>query len=120
MKIKISSDRKIFEIQEEFNTAFPYLKLEFFKKTHNSKESSPKRWMKPSSKTLSEYKKITDNIDIEPHMTVAFIEDEFKKKYGLGVQVFRKSGKVWLETTFTDGWTLEEQNSQGETLSKRN
>jgi hypothetical protein len=33
------------------------------------------------------------------------------------VQVFRKSGKVWLETTVTDGWTLEEQNLQGEALS---
>ena len=30
MKIKISDDRKIFEIQEEFNRIFPYLKIEFF------------------------------------------------------------------------------------------
>ena len=120
MKIKISSDRKIFEIQEEFNTAFPYLKLEFFKKTHNSGENSPKKWMELSSKSLSEFKSVQDGaLEIEPNMTVAFIEQEFKDKYGLGVQVFRKSGKVWLETTFTDGWTLEEQNNQGEALSKR-
>jgi hypothetical protein len=33
-------------------------------------------------------------------------------------QVYRKSGKIWLETTVTDSWTLEEQNKQGESLSK--
>jgi hypothetical protein len=34
------------------------------------------------------------------------------------VQVFRQSGRVWLETTRTDDWTLAEQNKQGEELSK--
>jgi hypothetical protein len=34
------------------------------------------------------------------------------------VQVLRKSGKAWLEATITDGWTLEEQNIQGEDLSE--
>jgi hypothetical protein len=26
------------------------------------------------------------------------------------VQVFRKSGKLWIQTTATDQWTLGEQN----------
>jgi hypothetical protein len=51
-------------------------------------------------------------------MTVSNLEQKFRDVYGLSVQVFRRSGKAWLETTFTDGWTLEEQNSQGEDLSK--
>ena len=42
----------------------------------------------------------------------------FGEVYGLGVQVFRKSGNVWLETTVTDSWTLKEQNDQGESLSE--
>lgn len=36
MKIAINDNRKIFAIQEEFNTAFPYLKLEFYSKPHKS------------------------------------------------------------------------------------
>jgi hypothetical protein len=36
----------------------------------------------------------------------------------LSVQVFRKSGKSWLETTFTDGWTLKKQNQEGIDLSQ--
>lgn len=51
---------------------------------------------------------------ITPDMTVTDLEQSFNTIYGLGVQVFRKSGKIWLETTVTDGWTLEEQNRQGE------
>ena len=57
-------------------------------------------------------------ITITPNMTVVDLEQRFNDVYGLGVEVFRKSGKVWLETTVTDGWTLEEQNLQGEALSK--
>ena len=51
-------------------------------------------------------------------MTVVDLEQSFSDVFGLGVQIFRKSGKVWLETTVTDGWTLDEQNRQGEALSK--
>ena len=51
-------------------------------------------------------------------MTVNELEQRFSDVYGLGVQVFRKSGNVWLETTVTDGWTLEQQNKQGESLDK--
>jgi hypothetical protein len=36
---------------------------------------------------------------------------------GLYVQVFRKSGKVWLETTATDNWSLYKQNEEGQELS---
>ena len=50
-------------------------------------------------------------------MTVTELERQFRELYGLHVLVFRKSGKVWLETTVTDGWTLAEQNNQGEALS---
>ena len=51
-------------------------------------------------------------------MTVIDLEKKFREVFGLGIQVFRKSGKAWLETTLTDNWTLEEQNRQGEALSK--
>lgn len=120
MKITINDHRKIFAIQEEFNTVFPYLKLEFFSKPHKPGGESPKILVKHNSRTLSECRTIhnTGEITITSKMTVMDLEQRFSDVYGLSVQVFRKSGKVWLETTVTDGWTLEEQNSQGESLSK--
>lgn len=120
MKITINDNRKIFAIQEEFSKLFPYLKLEVFSKPHTLGGGSSKKLIKHNSKTLGECRTIHNKgkITITPNMTVADLEQNFGDIYGLGVQVFRKSGKVWLETTVTDGWTLNEQNSQGESLSK--
>jgi hypothetical protein len=120
MKIAINDHRKIFAIQEEFNTIFPYLKLEFFSKPHALGGASPKKLVKHNSATLGECRTIHQKGDltIVPDMTVVDLEQNFGNVYGLGVQVFRKSGKSWLETTVTDNWTLAEQNRQGEELSK--
>lgn len=119
MKISINDHRKIHAIQEDFNKLFPYLKIEFFAKPHASGGQSSKKYMKSSSKTLGECRTIHNkgSISISPEMTVDELERRFMDVYGLSVQVFRKSGKVWLETSVTDGWTLAKQNAQGEELS---
>ncbi len=119
MKIAINDHRKIFAIQEEFNQIFPFLKLEFFSKPHKPGGASPKKLVKHTSATLAECRTEHNkgDITIVPEMTVCDLEQNFGDVYGLGVQIFRKSGKSWLETTVTDNWTLAEQNKQGEELS---
>lgn len=120
MKIKINDHRRVFEIQKDFTKQFPYLKIEFFSKTHAIHEASSKKLIEPNSKTLGECRTRHNDgaIDITPQMKVSDLEQAFMNVYGLSIQVFRKSGKVWLETTVTDNWSLEEQNQQGEDLSK--
>ncbi len=120
MKIIINDHRKIFAIQEEFNTFFPYLKLEFLSKPHKPKGASAKKLVKSNNSTLGECRTIhrKGEIIISPEMTTIDLEENFYNDYGLGVLIFRKSGKVWLETTVTNGWTLKEQNVQGEDLCK--
>ena len=119
MKITINDQRKIYAIQEEFNEQFPYLKIEFFSKPHKPGGATSAKLIKTNTKTLGDCRTIHNNgtVTITPGMTVADLEQRFSDVYGLGIQVFRKSGKVWLETTLTDSWSLEEQNRQGETLS---
>jgi hypothetical protein len=119
MKITINDKRKIHAIQKEFTEQFPYLKIEFFAKPHKVGGGSSKKSLCLGSKTLGECRTVhkAGTITIIPQMTVADLEQNFGDVYGLSVQVFRKSGKIWLETTVTDGWTLEEQNKQGEALS---
>jgi hypothetical protein len=51
-------------------------------------------------------------------MTVADLEFRLEKEYGLHIQVFRKSGNIWLETTATDNWTLDRQNQEGKILEE--
>lgn len=120
MKITINDNRKIADIQDEFNKNFPYLKLAFFSQTHEPKAGTSKALMQHVNKTLGECRTKHNNgtIEIVPGMSVTQLEQHFSNIFGLGVQVFRQSGRVWLETTITDSWTLEEQNKQGEALSK--
>jgi hypothetical protein len=118
MKITVNEGRKIFAIQEEFNTKYPYLRLELI--TKNGKAGSGLSRMVRQSATLEECRTVYSKktITIVPSMTVADLDRNFREVFGLGVIVKRKSGKVWLEITVSDGWTLEEQNRQGESLSK--
>lgn len=121
MKININDKRKISAVQQEFNEAFPYLRIEFFSVAPKSGNGiSKKHLIVPDQKTVGECRRInkSSSIIITPRMKVNQLEKIFFEEYGLSVQVFRQSGRVWLETTMTDDWTLAEQNRQGEELSR--
>lgn len=120
MNVLINDHRKIFTIQEEFNTAFPYLKIEFFSQPYLKGGEPAQKIIRTNNKTLGECRTIhkKGEITINNLTTVEDLEHSFCDIYGLEVQVFRKSGKAWLETTITNSWTLNEQNTQGEALSK--
>ncbi len=120
MKLHIDDTRSIKEIQGEFEKAFPYLKIEFFKKPHEIGEASPITDMLPTETTLGEWRTIHTEGDLifSKESTVQEVESGFQEKFGISAQVFRKSGAVWLETSATDAWTLDEQSSQGEFMEK--
>ncbi len=118
MILHIESKRTISEIKEEFNATFPFLKLEFFTKPHDVNDASLIREM---IKTDPEIEELNNNIkpaviEFTPYTTVAALETFFRE-HGLNVQVFRKSGTVWLETTITDNLTLQSQNALGKEKS---
>jgi len=120
MKIIINDQQSIARIRNSFNKLFPFLKLEFFSKRHKSGEPSPLKFLIRSDVTIGECRTIhtSGEITITPAMRVNDLEQLLWNEYGLGVQVFRKSGMSWLETVLTDTWTLAEQNAEGEALSK--
>lgn len=120
MKIIIDDQQTIANIRDSFNKRFPFLKLEFFSKRHNSGHPSSMKFLINPNATIKECRTIhhSGEITITPDMKVNELEQLFWNKYGLGVQVFRKSGASWLETILTDIWTLAEQNAEGESLSK--
>ncbi|MDZ4757558.1 MAG: hypothetical protein SGJ10_05395 [Bacteroidota bacterium] len=119
MKITINDSQKIFEIIEKFSQLFPYLKVDFFSNPSHSNNTSKRNLVIYTNKTLGECRTVQKkgSILITPYMTVRELEAEFNDIFGLSMQVYRKSGKIWLETTVTDSWTLEEQNKQGQALS---
>lgn len=120
MIININDSKKLRTVKEEFNLLFPYLKIEFFKRPNGYPEGSVKLLVTDDRKTVGECRNLKTSglLDITPEMTVSELEENFKTNYGLYVQVFRRSGTVWLETTVTDKWTLAEQNKQGESVTR--
>jgi uncharacterized pyridoxal phosphate-containing UPF0001 family protein len=114
MEIVIDSSKKISVIQKEFEKRFPYLKIDFYKQGHAKGEGSRKENTWNTELTIKEVQKKDESgiINIHGLMTVAELESAFFENYGLSAQVFRKSGKVWLQTTATDNWTLAEQNQK--------
>lgn len=118
MKIIVENNIKISDLQKQFNSAFPYLKIQLFKKPHQTSQGSPKSELINETVLLSQLNHSNGAVEIDGDMTVQELEKMFKTLFNLNVQVFRKSGKSWLETTITDSWTLNKQNMVGEELSK--
>lgn len=121
MAIIIEDNNNIYGIQEKFSLLFPFLKLEFYKKSSQQNTNTAKQLIINTNKTLAECRTIfkSGDITITPEMTVSELEKSFTDIYGLYTQVFRKSGNIWLVTTITDNWTLNEQNQQGEIITKQ-
>ena len=119
MQLNISPTLKISEIQNQFNRMFPFLKIEFFKNRNLSASKFPAGQLIPPNRTIGEGQRaISDGtLEIDDNMKVQDLEKQFKDQFSLAVQVFRKSGPVWLETTMTEGWTLKQQNQHGSELS---
>jgi hypothetical protein len=119
MKLHIHYNDTLENLQRAFNTEFPFLKLEFFTRPHDKGKPTEKQFLVNSKRTVdscnSELKETT--VTIPTAMTVQELEKLFQDDLGLYVQVFRKSGKVWLETTATDNWSLFKQNEEGQELS---
>lgn len=118
MKLTIDGTTRIGDIQHWFSKEFSFLKLEFFRTRHLPRNPSPKNEMRAAGEfALKGDLPLEAQISIDDKCTVMEVENLFLTEAGLYVQVFRKSGSLWIETTLTDDWTLEQQNHEGESLS---
>jgi hypothetical protein len=120
MTITITKDRIIKDIQKEFNLEYPFLKIEFFKKGYQMKRSVYKETglSKEMMVGLNKLGSSLEGLQITGNMTVKELERKCEEVLGLSVQVYRKSGNLWLETTMTDNWTLNQQNESGRQISQ--
>lgn len=121
MKILIEDARRISSIQKRFEARFPYLRLAFFTKAHKRGQSSAWKDLADPRQTVGELRdpRPAGKIEIHSGMTVTGLEETFRRDFGLSVQVFRRSGDTWLETTATDTWTLEKQQREAAFMATR-
>jgi hypothetical protein len=107
-------------VNSQFNAVYPFLRIGFFQEPHAFGKSNGKSKIINGSMKIGQLKRSIEpgTIEINGSTTVWELESSFEKKFGLHIQVFRKSGSIWLETTATDNWTLEQQNEQGKFLDE--
>lgn len=115
MTLILSPYRTLDQTKEEFNRAYPFLRLNFY---YNPEPGFARRHLTGSKSMLAAGLKINGELEIHDAMTVGELETNFLEKFGLNVQLSRKSGNLWLETTMTDRWTLKQQNDHGRELSE--
>jgi hypothetical protein len=119
MKLEINQTKKTNTIKNAFNKEYPFLKLEFFKTKHEINKPSPVNEIIHTNIALGQINPSMKegNILLSPTLTVGNLEEQFKKEFGLSIQVFRKQNAVWIETTRTDNFTLYRQNEMAKTAS---
>ena len=116
----IDGKQTIADLKNLFNRSFPFLKIEFFRETCVNGKVNPKNKMITTNEVIVPLQRTMHlgKIAFTKQTTVGELEENFLNKFGICLQVFRKSGNIWLETTSTDDWTLEQQNEEGRSLAQ--
>ncbi len=111
---------RLSEIQEMFNRKFPHLTVEFFEVPHEEGEGTALSKKYDNNLMLRDIRKEGQigEVSIHGNLKTATLESIFREEFGIHVQVLRKSGNVWLQTTATDHRTLAEQEEEGKEASR--
>jgi len=113
--MQINNNKSTSQIKEEFNILFENLKIEFFSSSHQAKEGSHESQKIKENLHLSSIRNNSNEGEflISPEMSITELEQAFEQNFGIYIQVYRKSGDIWLQTTSTDDWSLSKQNTIG-------
>src|ERR1051326_3074853 len=117
MQLNIDGETRIRYLQHTFSAAYPYLKIDFLKDAikkpfQKGEKIHPDELVKRAGKLDGIH-----HLNMNKNRTVAQLKKDLKELFGLTAEVFRKTGNVWIETSLTDDWTLEQQNNAGELLT---
>ena len=111
MIIHIHDSFSLSDIQDRFSKCFPWLKIEFYSHPQSLKKSSKDENRISSEKNVGQVRHDhrQGELEIKSWYSVARVEKDFREKFGLNVQVFRKENGGWVQTSKTDKFTLHEQ-----------
>lgn len=103
------------EVENEFNRIYPYLRIEF--PGQGSESSNPGDPHAEAALRQKAGDALRDDARLADSMTVSELETSLQVLFALPVQIFRKSGRLWIETKMTRSWTLKQQNDRGRELA---
>lgn len=115
MIIEINDAKTLASVNEAFSEYYPFLGIAFFGSPHHWQESSSQKQRLPYDKKIGEIRKhhLPGVIEIHSWQKTGTVEQEFRRRFGLNIQVLRRHGDSWVQTAGTDELTLEEQNEIG-------
>jgi hypothetical protein len=115
MKTTIHSDRKVMDIQLDFNRQFPFLNLEFFDLSPDALSTYVSSGDRYPDVLVSDLRESGANGDlfIYPNMTIMQLEHQLYDEFGLKAQVFVKTGNSWMRTSLNGFWRLHHKNEEG-------
>lgn len=110
MNLILNPTDTINDLNTQFMEVYPHLKFRFFNHSHENGEGSMANDEINPDTLLGE---LGLNEEIAHHIQgnskVKNLEEWMQNQFEAGIQIFRKSGNVWLLTTTTDEWTLHHQ-----------
>lgn len=114
MEIILKKTGTIGELQTWFSGHYPFLKLEFYKRTADLTNRKTSK-IQNAPVTLQEIGLLKEgSLKISDSLPVGTLQKLLLEEFGLRVEVFRNSGEgLWLETTMTADWSLSKQNEYG-------
>jgi len=113
MLIELKPDMMLKDLKKQFHNYYPQLKIEFFNQSTSADEHNSKDQMLENDILISSLTGDREGtIEFSGEMSVRQFETLFSETFQLNVQVFRKSGIVYLETTNTDDWTLDQEHKE--------
>ena len=114
MEIQLKKTGTIGELQTWFSSHYPFLKVEFYKRTADLTNRKTSK-IQNAAVTFQEIGLLKEgSLNISDELTVGTLEKLLLDEYGLRAEVFRNSGEgLWLETTMTEDWSLSKQNEYG-------
>ena len=118
IEMEIQGNKSIGALQEEFNGYFPFLRIEFYRQRNGDEKNNIEKLNASQKLQLINGSSEKFVINIGKDERVISLKDQFNK-FGISVLIFRKAGRVWVETSLTEDWTLDRQNTEGELFSRK-
>jgi len=119
MYLEINDNTRLREIEETFSNYYPYLKIEFFYKSHKKYEASSETDRVDPNTVVGDLKltHVSGVLEIQPLYRIADVEKEFSERFALSIQILRKEKDHWEQTTGMDDFTLKDLNEFGRSSS---
>jgi len=127
MELHIDGEYSFQSVQGQFTALYPFLKIDILRLSKGrgaplAKAGTPSSRMERSSLEgrIGHFTRnqLPVTLNMNGQRTVFQVVNDFECVLGIPVVILRRSGQLWIGTSLTADWTLEQQNREGEFLTQ--